>query len=75
MSLKVGDDVTLLYVSDNGLVFRKKSDGKMFVAYPYCSCNSGFWWLTIEAVSQEKISQFSDTIQHIVEQALKHNHK
>jgi hypothetical protein len=67
MGLEVGDEVTVLHISSSGLVLQKR-DGKVLIVHPYCSCNSGFWWLSI--LPEEKIPQASDSVKHIFEQAL-----
>jgi hypothetical protein len=67
LNLKIGDEVVVLHSSSRGLVLRRK-DGKVFVVYPYCSCNSGFWWINVYDIEEKK--SFSDSVKYMIEQAL-----
>jgi hypothetical protein len=51
----------IIYADMDGIVVSK--NGKIYIVYPYCSCNSGFWYL--EYVSENEINRANERVKDI----------
>jgi len=51
----------VLYLDQDMIVLDK--DGEKLVIYPYCGCNSGFWYLQIEELTKDTFDGLSLLLQ------------
>jgi hypothetical protein len=51
----------ILYYDEDVIVAEK--DGEKIIFYPYCSCNSGFWFLYTEKLSKDSFNSLPTKLQ------------
>ena len=56
----------IIKISKEGILFEK--EGELYVAYPYCSCWSGYWWLCISKATDQSLPY---DVKKLVEEVLK----
>jgi len=61
----VGKKVRVISTSRSALIVEDEENGKRYVIYAYCACNSGFWFLNNSEINDSNFDKFSDEIEEL----------
>jgi len=67
-----GDEVKVIAIEEGeAIALYREKDNQIFIIIPYCSCNSGWWWLEVFAVaSPEKVKKVNKAAEAVYFRAL-----